>query len=235
LTSVISSSPGGDVDDLVVVHVEAGDGEVRLRHRRLLLDGNEVLLLVEDAHAVALGVLHAIAEQRRATELGDLSLEHLREAMAVEDVVAEGEADVVGADELAADDEGLGETIGVRLLGVLDAQADIVAIAEETTEERQVVRGRDEQHLADARQHLHRERVVDHWLVVDGHQLLADRAGHGVQSGAGAAGENDALHWRPHRGERGGDPTAPSTSAAHLRRHGQTTLPYIIHDGVGTR
>jgi hypothetical protein len=123
--------PGGDVDDLVVVHVQAGDREVRLRHRRLLLDGEDFCSSKTPRHAVALGILHLIAEERAAAELGDLFLQHPGEAVAVEDVVAEGEADVVGADELAADDERLGEAVGLGLLGVLDAQADVVAVAQQ--------------------------------------------------------------------------------------------------------
>ena len=43
-------------------------------------------------------------------------------------------------------------------------------------------------------QHQRRQRVVDHRLVVDREQLLADRAGQRVQARAGAAGEDDAFH-----------------------------------------
>ena len=54
--------------------------------------------------------------------------------------------------------------------------------------------GGDDQDLADARQHQHGERVVDHRLVVDRQQLLADDQRDRIQPRAGAAGQDDALH-----------------------------------------
>ena len=51
----------------------------------------------------------------------------------------------------------------------------------------------DQQELADARQHQRRQRVVDHRLVVNRQQLLADGHGHRVQACARAPGEDDAF------------------------------------------
>jgi len=48
-----------------------------------------------------------------------------------------------------------------------------------------------QQDLANAGQHQGRERVVDHRLVVDRQQLLADRPGDRVQACAAAAGQDD--------------------------------------------
>src|SRR5680860_512504 len=45
--------------------------------------------------------------------------------------------------------------------------------------------------LADTREHQHRERVVNHRLVVDRQQLFGDAFGDGVKAGAGASGENN--------------------------------------------
>ncbi len=55
-----------------------------------------------------------------------------------------------------------------------------------------VLRRRDDQHLADARQHQRGERVVDHRLVVDRQQLLADRVRDRVQARARTTGQDDA-------------------------------------------
>ena len=87
-----------------------------------------------------------------------------------------------------------GQPAGVRLQRVLQAQAVARAVAEEPPVERQVVGGGDEHDLADAGEHQRRERVVDHRLVVDRQQLLGDDAGHRVQPGAHAAGEDQSLH-----------------------------------------
>ncbi len=50
------------------------------------------------------------------------------------------------------------------------------------------------ENLPDSRQHQRAERVVDHRLVVDGKQLLAQDASEWVEPSSGAAGEDDALH-----------------------------------------
>jgi hypothetical protein len=50
----------------------------------------------------------------------------------------------------------------------------------------------DNQHLADARQHESAERVVDHWFVVYGQQLLADRLGDRMEATAATSGQDDA-------------------------------------------
>ena len=115
------------------------------------------------------------------------------EVVAVEDVVAEDKGRVVVADEVGADDEGLGETIRAGLDGVLQVDAPRAAIAEELFEARGVLRGGDDQDVADAGQHQRGQRVVDHRLVVDRQQLLGDRQGGGMEPGAGAASEDEAF------------------------------------------
>ena len=68
------------------------------------------------------------------------------------------------------------------------------AVAEQRAELLVVLGRRDDQDLADARHHQRRQRVVDHRLVVDRHELLRDALGDRPQPGAGAAGEDDAAH-----------------------------------------
>ena len=59
-----------------------------------------------------------------------------------------------------------------------------------------LVGGGDDQYVLDPGQHQRGEWVVDHRLVVDGHQLLAHREGDGVQPRARAAGQDDSAHGR---------------------------------------
>ncbi len=117
--------------------------------------------------------------------------------MAVEQVVPKDQAGAVARQEVAADDEGLGEAIGTRLFGILQAHAPLRTIAQQPPEERQVVGRRDDEDLAQPRQHEHAERIVDHGLVVDRQELLGDGTGHGMEARARAAGEDDALHGLP--------------------------------------
>ena len=95
--------------------------------------------------------------------------------------------------ELPADDEGLGQPLGLRLHRVADGDADTAAVAEQALEAADVLRCGDEQDVADAREHEGGERVVDHGLVVDGQELLAHGARDGIEASAGAAGQNDAF------------------------------------------
>ena len=113
--------------------------------------------------------------------------------MAIEDVVAERESDRVPADELAADEKRLGQAVRARLHGVIDVDAEMLAVAEQPAERLLVLRCRDEENLADAGKHQRRERVVDHRLVVDRHELLGHCDGEGIQPGPGTAGEDDAF------------------------------------------
>src|SRR5690606_29965220 len=62
-------------------------------------------------------------------------------------------------------------------------------------ETRHVVGRGDEQDVLDAAQHERGQRVVDHRLVVHGLQLLAGHFRQRVEARAGAAGEDDALHF----------------------------------------
>ncbi len=112
----------------------------------------------------------------------------------VEDVVAQDEGDALVADEVGADEERLREAFRARLRGVGHRDAEVRPIPQQPLELRLVLRRRDDQDLPDAGHHERRQRVVDHRLVIDGHELLADALGDRVQPGARAASENDSTH-----------------------------------------
>ena len=102
------------------VEVQAGDGVGALGLRGLLLDGHGPPLAVELHDAEALGVVHVVAEDRGAARLGvlDGARQVARQAVAVEDVVAQHQRARLAGDELLADGEGLREAVRTRLLGV---------------------------------------------------------------------------------------------------------------------
>ena len=203
----------GDLDDLVGVEVEADDRVVALRVRGLLFDAQAVAPAVEFRDAVALGVGDPVAEDgglgegrffaalrmtgralRMTGGVFHRLLQQLDEAVAVEDVVAEDHADAVVADEVLADEEGLGEAVRGGLLGIREADAVVGAVPEQAPEAREVLRRTDDQDVADSRQHQRTDGVIDHRLVVDRQQLLADAFRNRVETGAGAAGEYNAFH-----------------------------------------
>ena len=92
------------------VEVQAGDGVGALGALGLLLDGDGPALAVELHDAEALGVVHVVAEDRGAARLCvlDGARQVARQAVAVEDVVAEHEGARLAGDEVLADGEGLG-------------------------------------------------------------------------------------------------------------------------------
>lgn len=178
------------------VEVQAGDGVGALGLRGLLLDGHGPPLAVELHDAEALGVVHVVAEDRGAARLGvlDGARQVARQAVAVEDVVAEHEGARLAGDEVLADGEGLRQAVGARLLGVGQVHAVARAVPEQALEVGQVGRRGDDQDVPDTRQHEGAERVVDHGLVVDRQQLLGGHERERVQARAGPAGEDDAFH-----------------------------------------
>ncbi len=184
----------GNLDDVVVVEIQARDGVRRAGLRGLLFQADRAALVVELDDAVPPGVAHEVAEHRGPGRPCGRGPHHLGKPVAVEDVVAEGEGDPIGADEPPAQDERLGEPLGRGLHRVVDREADRTAITQQPAEAVLVVGRRDDQDLPNPCQHERGQGVVDHRLVVDGHQLLADRLGERVEAGAGASSENDAFH-----------------------------------------
>lgn len=184
------------VGDVARVEVQAGDGVGALGLGGLLLDGDGTALPVELNDAEALGVVHVVAEDRGPPRLCVLhgARQVARQAVAVEDVVAEHEGARLAVDELLADGEGLRQAVGARLLRVGEVHAVARAVPEQALEVGEVRRRGDDQDVPDARQHEGGQRVVDHGLVVDRQQLLGGHERERVQARAGPAGEDDAFH-----------------------------------------
>ena len=178
------------------VEVQAGDGVGALGALGLLLDGDGPALPVELHDAKALGVVHVVAEDRGAARLCVLhgARQVARQAVAVEDVVAEHQSARLAGDEALADGECLRQAVGARLLCVGQVHAVARAVPEQALEVGQVRRRGDDQDVPDARQHEGAKRVVDHGLVVDRQKLLGGHERERVQAGAGPAGEDDAFH-----------------------------------------
>ena len=188
--------PMGLGGDVARVEVQAGYGVGALGALGLLLDGDGPALPVELHDAEALGVVHVVAEDRGAARLRvlDGARQVARQAVAVEDVVAQHQGARLAVNELLADGEGLGQAVRRGLLGVGQVHAVARAVPEQALEVGQVGRRGDDQDVPDARQHEGAERVVDHGLVVDRQQLLGGHERERVQAGAGPAGEDDAFH-----------------------------------------
>src|SRR5512138_193834 len=56
----------GDIDNLIVVHVQAGNSIIRFRLGRLLFGRDSAALMIKLHHTVSLRVAHIVAEHHRA-------------------------------------------------------------------------------------------------------------------------------------------------------------------------
>ena len=82
---------------------------------RFFLDGEAVAVLVEFGHAVALGIIDIVAEDRGLPMLLGILyalLQETGEAAAIEDVVAQDETGTIIANEFFTNDEGLSQSVG---------------------------------------------------------------------------------------------------------------------------
>jgi hypothetical protein len=134
-----------------------------------------------------------VGEDVPARRVG-VGAEALAQTGAVEDVVAEDQRDRLVTDEVRTDQERLGKALGAGLHRIAELDADLGPVTEEPAETVLVLGRGDHQDLADSGIHQQGQRVVDHRLVVDRHQLLADRLGDRVQPRPAASGQNDSAH-----------------------------------------
>lgn len=81
--------------------------------------------------------------------------------MAAKDIVAENGRDAIGADEVSAKDEGVGEAARLVLMDAGKFEPYIGAIAEQTLEQVLILRRGDDRDIANAGEHQHRKRVID--------------------------------------------------------------------------
>ena len=105
--------------------------------------------------------------------------------------------------EIGANMKRLREPFRPWLGGVGQLQSQLGTVAEKTLEQWQIPRCGNEEDFANSGQHQHRQRIVDHRLVVDRQQLLGHRQRNRMQPAAGAAGEDDAFHLQKRNGSAG--------------------------------
>lgn len=111
----LAPGAGGDVlrhgDDVVVVEVQAGDGEVAPGVFRLLLKGEGPFFGIELHHSVPFWVDDLVAEDDGSLLQGGGLFEEGRESRTVEYVVAEDEANGIVPNELLPQKKGLGKAV----------------------------------------------------------------------------------------------------------------------------
>src|SRR3546814_1261825 len=81
-------------------------------------------------------------------------------AVAVEDVIAKHERGWFAVHKVSADRIGLGKPARLRLNGVMQRHAPLAAVAKQALEAGLVLRGGDDQNLANPRQHQDGKRII---------------------------------------------------------------------------
>ena len=82
---------------------------------------------------------------------------------------------------------------GLNLIRKIDAK--LTAVSKQMLKARRVLRRGNDENIADARKHQRRKRIINHRLVINRQKLLARNHRQRVQPRAGAAGENNSLHF----------------------------------------
>src|SRR3546814_16520266 len=82
------------------------------------------------------------------------------------------------SDVCSSDLKGLRQALGLRLLGKAEVDAPLAAVAQQVAEQMLLVRRGDNEDVADARHHQHRQRVIDQRFIVDRQERLAPRQEH---------------------------------------------------------
>ena len=186
-----------DLEDVGVVEVDAGHGELARRRVRLLDDALHAAVAVELRHAEVAQVLDVALGREDDPAAALLPLEVLDDVLdrALEDVVGEHHADTVAADEALGEAERLGDAARLLLVPVGEpVDAELLAVAEQAQELARVRAAGDEHQLGDAALDERLDRVRDHRPVAERQQVLVRDPRERMKAGARAAGEDDALH-----------------------------------------
>ena len=187
----------GVLDDAAVVEIQSGHAVVALGMLGFFLDGNGISVFVKLNNAEALGVIDIVAEDSGALAVFRLlhgGAESLPESVAGKDIVAQDHGGGFSVNELFTEGKGLREAVRRGLGLVREMDSELVAVSQEDLKAGQILRRGDDQNIADPGVHQDGNRIVDHRFVIDREQLLGCDHSQRIESGAGAAGENDAFH-----------------------------------------
>src|SRR5207245_2228298 len=170
-----------NLDDLVIVEIQPSHRVPRLWSFWFFLETKRLAVAVEFNHPVPLRIVDRIGKHARSLGLGTCLRHTLGEVMAVENVVAEHQCATGGTDEVSAYQESLRDSFRTGLSRILQIESQNCAISQEQFESGQIFWSRDDQDVPDSRQHERGKRVVDHRLVVDRQQALANRVSHRIE------------------------------------------------------
>ena len=126
----------------------------------------------------------AVALRGSAPQIG-------RKIVAVENVVTQNQHGMMLPDEFAADDKGLRQTVGRGLHLVLKVYTPVSACTKEPRKQRRVIGRRNNQDIANPRQHQRAEWIVNQRFVINRQELFRHRLGERVEPRPRSARQDD--------------------------------------------
>src|SRR5581483_828388 len=148
-----------DIEDIVVVEVQACDGIVGLWRGGLLLDAAHASVSVQLDDTVALRITNMISEDRCAGSLIRRVRKFIGKLVAVKEVVAQDQRGLVCPHEVTANDECLRQAVRLWLCSIGERHSPTGAVAKQLLEPGQIIRCRDDENVANSGQHEGAERI----------------------------------------------------------------------------
>src|SRR5215218_5922277 len=188
---------GDDVEDVLVVEVDAGDHVVAGRVVGLLEDADDPAVAGQLGHAEVAQVGRVVDTGQDKAGPGGLSQEvgHGRAQAALDHVVGQHDHHPVAVHEALGEPDGLGDAARPFLVGVQQpVDAVLVPVAEQAQELAGVGAPGDDHQLGDAGRDQGLDGVGDHRPVVDRQQVLVGDQRQRVQPGARTPRQDDPFH-----------------------------------------
>lgn len=113
----------------------------------------------------------------------------------VKDVVTQNQADIVLiTNKISTQRKGLGNPLRRVLHDILQVQPQMLARTQQLLNVWRILWGGNNQNVADVELHQRRQRIIDHWLVVNRQKLFGGCACQGVKARTAATCKNNTLH-----------------------------------------
>ena len=135
-----------------------------------------------------------IAENRGALFPGRRAFEPLGKPIAIENIIAQHQANVIVSDKFFPYDKRIRQSARLILHCVLDFHTQLRAVAKQLFKAMNIPRCGDDEHLANAGQHQRGHRIIHHRFVIYGQHLFGDRDGGRIQARARAPCQNNPFH-----------------------------------------
>ena len=152
-----------------------------------------MIVIVKGYNAIPLWVRYFVSKDHTTIWVG-AGTQRIIERCAVEDVIAQDERHLVVTNKFLTNDKCLRQAIGAGLNGILQIDTPLRTITKQALEACLISWGRDDEDVANPCLHQRGERVVDHWLVINRHQLFANCLSNWPQARARATCQNNTFH-----------------------------------------